>query len=105
MIFGGLIENGVLYIEKFEVVVLVGVEDLVFDFYKQILFMCIIDFLLEVDGVIGFIEVFIYLCIGVFCVDWIGLMNVIFVEGINFGLCKMVDVINIYIFWELICIG
>lgn len=55
--------------------------------------------LFEVDVVFGFIDVFIYLRIGVLCCDWIGLFNVLFVEGFNLGLCKMVEVINMYDYW------
>lgn len=49
------------------------------------LFVWIIDILLEVDVVVGFLDVFFYFRIGVLCSDWVGLLNVLFVEGLNLG--------------------
>jgi hypothetical protein len=77
----------------------------VLDLYKQIPPTRITDLLLEVDAATGFTEAFTHLRTGAPCADRIGLMNVIFAEGINLGLRKMADATNTHTFWELIRIG
>ena len=102
---GGVIENGVLNLEKLKKDIPEGSDDLVLDLYKRLPDARITNILTEVDKATGFTEAFIHLRTGVPCNDPIGLMNVILADGINLGLSKMAEAITTHSFWELLRIS
>jgi len=99
---GGVIENGVLHLEKLKRDIPDGADELVLDLYKRLPEERITNILTEVDDAVGFTEAFTHLRTGAPCKDRIGLMNVILADGINLGLRKMAEATTTHGFWELI---
>ncbi|CDG40482.1 MULTISPECIES: Tn3 family transposase [Asaia] len=97
----GVIEDGVLRIDRLTADVPDGVEALMLDLYRRMPPVRITDLLLEVDTALGFTEHFTHLRTGVPCDDRIGLLNVLLAEGLNLGLRKMAEASNTHDYWEL----
>ncbi|MBY0519120.1 MAG: Tn3 family transposase [Sphingomonas sp.] len=102
---GGVIDKGILHIDKLKADTLDGVSDVVLELYKNVPATRITDLLLEVDARSGFSEAFTHLRTGAPCSDRIGLMNVLLAEGLNLGLRKMADATNTHSFYELLRIS
>jgi len=97
----GVIEDGVLRIDRLTADVPEGVESLLLDLYRRLPPIRITDLLLEVDAVLGLTENFTHLRTGMPCDDRIGLLNVLLAEGLNLGLRKMAEASNTHDYWEL----
>ncbi len=102
---GGVIEKGILQLEKLKRDIPEGADELVLDLYKRLPDVRITNILTEVDKATGFTEAFTHLRTGAPCKDRIGLMNVILADGINLGLRKMAEATTTHGFWELMRIS
>lgn len=92
---GGSIENGILKIDRLAAVVPAEADELVLDLYRRLPDVRITDMLLEVEKVTGFTDAFTHLRTGAPCKDKIGLLNVLLAEGLNLGLSKMAEAMNL----------
>ena len=101
----GVIENGVLRLEKLERTEPAGVDELILHLYKQMPSARITEIVLQTDDALGFSEAFTDLRTGAPCRDRIGLLSVILADGINLGLKKMATATGAHSFWELIRIA
>ena len=102
---GASIEDRVLRVDRTEAAVPDGAADLVTDLYRRMPEARITDILLEADDATRFTEAFTHLRTGSPCRDRIGLLNVLFAEGINLGLRKMAEATTTHGFWELMRIA
>lgn len=98
---GGVIEDGVLRIERLDADVPEEAGDLVLDLYRRLPEARITDILMDVDNATGFTEAFAHLRTGAPCRDKIGLLNVVLAEGLNLGLSKMANATNTHDFLQL----
>lgn len=98
---GGVIEDGVLRVERLEADVPEEASDLVLDLYRRLPETRITDILTEVDNDTGFTEAFTHLHTGAPCRDKIGLLNVLLAEGLNLGLSKMANATSTHDFIQL----
>ena len=101
----GVIEDGVLRIERAESEIPEGTDEVVLDLYHRLPAARITDILLEVDDATGFTDAFAHLRTGSPCRDRIGLLCVLLAEGVNLGLRKMADATADRGFWELMRIA
>ncbi len=97
----GVIEDGVLRVERLEADVPEEASDLVLDLYRRLPETRITDIVTEVDNDTGFTEAFTHLHTGAPCRDKIGLLNVILAEGLNLGLRKMANATSTHDFIQL----
>jgi TnpA family transposase len=100
-ILGGSIEDGVLKIDRLTAAVPEKAEAVVLDLYGRLPGIRITALLFEADDEVGFTEAFTHLRTGVPCADRIGLLNVLFAEGLNLGLSKMAGATNTHDFFQL----
>ncbi|VVS99752.1 Tn3 family transposase [Hoeflea sp. EC-HK425] len=98
---GGLIENGILKLDRLTAAVPEEADAMVLDLYRRLPEVRITDLLLEVDDEVGFTEAFTHLRTGVPCKDRIGLLNVLLAEGLNLGLSKMAGATNTHDYFQL----
>jgi len=98
---GGLIENGILKLDRLTAAVPEEADAMVLDLYRRLPEVRITDLLLQVDDEVGFTEAFTHLRTGVPCKDRIGLLNVLLAEGLNLGLSKMAGATNTHDYFQL----
>ena len=98
---GGSIENGILKVDRLSADVPAEADELVLDLYRRLPDVRITDMLLDVEKATGFIDAFTHLRTGAPCKDKIGLLNVLFAEGLNLGLSKMAEATNTHDYFQL----
>jgi len=98
---GGLIENGVLKIDRLSAAVPQEADELVLDLYDRLPAIRITELLQEVDADIGFTEAFTHLQTGAPCKDQIGMLTVLLAEGLNLGLSKMAEATSTHDYFQL----
>lgn len=98
---GGVIEDGVLRVERLDADVPEDASNLVLDLYRRLPEVRITDILMEVDDATGFTEAFSHLHTGAPCRDKVGLLNVVLAEGLNLGLSKMAGATSTHDFMQL----
>lgn len=101
----GVIENGVLRLERLRRVQPEGSEAMSLDLYRRMPPARITDIVLQADDAIGFSEAFTDLRTGAPCRDRIGVPSVVLADGINIGLSKMAAATGAHSFWELMRIA